>query len=254
MPRSEFIMQNIVAKLDTAIRWSFYLLFALVPLIMWPSTFELFEFNKMWFVFGLSIFIAFLWGSKMIALKRFEIRRTPLDIPLALFLISQIISTIFSMEPHTSLWGYYSRFNGGLLSTVAYIFLYYAFATNLVRKLGDENEDSKPFSYKILIASMLSGIAVTLWGLPSHFGADPTCLLFRGSLDVSCWTEQFQPTVRIFSTLGQPNWMGTFLAALIPIALGFGVGVLRFTCDFYRLKIKELVQSLTTNKLNQYYL
>ena len=219
------MVSDFIEKIDKLIRWSFYLLFFLVPLIMWPSTFELFEFNKMWFVFGMSIFIGFLWGAKIILQRRIEIRRTPLDIPIALFLLSQIISTIFSMEPHTSFWGYYSRFNGGLLSTISYIFLYYAFATNLIHNppAGGENENHDPIGYKLLVISLLSGLAVTLWGLPSHFGSDPTCLLFRGTADVSCWTEAFQPTIRIFSTLGQPNWMGAFLAALIPISLGFGL-------------------------------
>ena len=186
---------------------------------MWPTSFELFEFNKMWFVFAIAIFIFFAWGVKMIIEGKFEVRRTPLDIPIALFLASQVISTITSMEPHTSLWGYYSRFNGGLFSEVTYIFLYYAFATNLI----SSDSERKPISYSLLSISLLSGAVVALWGLPSHYGYDPTCFLFRGTLDVKCWTEQFQPTIRIFSTLGQPNWMGTFLAALIPISLGLGL-------------------------------
>ncbi len=188
---------------------------------MWPDTYELFEFNKMWFVFYMSILIAVLWIAKMVIQKKFEVRRTPLDIPLLLFLLSQIISTIFSMDPHVSFWGYYSRFNGGLLSTIAYIFLYYAFATNLINP--DRSERTKPISYKLLLTSLFSGLAVVLWGLPSHYGTDPTCLFFRGTFDVSCWTADFQPTIRIFSTLGQPNWLGTFLAALLPIAVGFGL-------------------------------
>lgn len=264
--------QDFISKIDKFIRGSFYFLFFLLPLIIWPDTFELFEFNKMWLVFMTTLFIFFLWGSKMIIQKKFEIRRTPLDIPLLLFFLSQLISTIISAEPHVSFWGYYSRFNGGLLSTVAYIFLYYAFATNMLG--AEEEERSKNpilwlsvgtftfilsalipavipiimikmiffigldalalfFFLKAISASnqvtkcltiiLLSGFAVVLWGLPSHFGTDPTCFVFRGTFDVSCWTADFQPTVRIFSTLGQPNWLGTFLAAIIPISAGFGI-------------------------------
>ncbi|MBI2032783.1 MAG: O-antigen ligase family protein, partial [Candidatus Levybacteria bacterium] len=61
------------------------------------------------------------------------------------------------------------------------------------------------------------------WGIPSHFGYDPTCLVFRGNFDVSCWTVDFQPKIRIFSTLGQPAWMAAYLAVLIPVALGFAL-------------------------------
>jgi len=225
-----------ISRINSLVKYSFYLLFFITPLTMWPDTYELFEFNKMWVVFGIAVFIFFLWTAKSILRGKIEIRRTPLDIPIALFLISQIISTIISIDPHVSLWGYYSRFNGGLLSIFAYIFLYYAFASNLtknanervrefrenIRDFCEKGDSETSISYKILLISLASGLVVTLWGLPSHFGYDLTCLVFRGELNTACWTEAFQPTVRIFSTLGQPNWLGTYLAALIPISLGFG--------------------------------
>lgn len=217
---------GLISTLDRLIRWSFYTIFFLVPLIIYPSTFELFEFNKMWFVFGMSLLIFLFWSAKVIASKQLTIRRTPLDIPLLLFLLSQIISTIFSMDPHVSWWGYYSRFNGGLLSTITYLFLYYAFASNCIVPGGAEHPN-KNISYKLLFTSLISGFIVALWGIPSHFGYDPTCLMFRGTLDVSCWTSSFQPKVRIFSTLGQPNWLGTYMGLLIPIAMGFGAVGLR---------------------------
>ncbi len=204
-----------VSFCNIVIRWSFYLIFLLVPIIFWGDTSELFEFNKMWLTFILAIIIGVMWTSKMIALRQFKIQRTILDIPLLLFLLSQIISTIFSLDRHVSWWGYYSRFNGGLLSTITYIFLYYAFATNIT--------EVKKTIIRILKISLVSGLIVSLWGLPSHFGYDPTCLLFRGNLDVSCWTDAFQPKVRIFSTMGQPDWLSAYLCILIPISMYFSL-------------------------------
>src|SRR3989338_10432640 len=112
------------------IEYSFYGIFLLVPLAFTSATSELFELNKMWLTWGLTIIIGAAWFSKMILQKRIIFQRTPLDIPIGLFLLSQIISTIFSLDFHVSLWGYYSRFNGGLLSIISYIFLYYAFVSN----------------------------------------------------------------------------------------------------------------------------
>ncbi|MCL5433113.1 MAG: O-antigen ligase family protein [Patescibacteria group bacterium] len=194
---------------DKIIEYSFYLILFLVPLAVSSKTFELFEFNKMWLTFGLTIILGASWFTKMIFQKRIFIQRTPLDIPIMLFLLSQIISTIFSLDSHISFWGYYSRFNGGLLSTLTYIFIYYAFVSNL---------NGIKFVKRAIIISLSSAVIVALWGFPSHFGYDPTCYAFRGTFDVSCWTDAFQPRARIFSTLGQPDWLASYLAIMIPVS------------------------------------
>src|SRR5436190_8635122 len=172
---------NFISFCHRLITISFSLLFFLVPLFFAGNTSELFEFNKMWLTFGLAIVIAVAWITRMILQKQIRIQRTPLDIPILLFLLSQIISTIISLDPYVSWWGYYSRFNGGLLSTITYIFLYYAFVSNLGKKQV----------WRVLQISLFSGLFVSLWGLPAHFGYDPTCFVFRGTLDVSCWTDAF---------------------------------------------------------------
>ncbi len=205
--------------LNRIIRYSFYSLFFLVPIVFTNNTSELFEFNKLWLTFGLTIIIVATWISKMILERRIIYKRTPLDIPILLFLASQTISTIFSIDSRISLWGYYSRFNGGLLSLITFAVLYFAFISNAF----DSPKYAKKFVIRSLLVTFASGIFVSLWGLPSHFGYDPTCLLFRGTLDVSCWTFAFQPKVRIFSTLGQPDWLAAYLAMLLPITIAFGI-------------------------------
>jgi putative inorganic carbon (hco3(-)) transporter len=258
---------------NKTIEYSFYLLFFLVPFAFTNDTSELFEFNKLWVTFIITVVIGFAWITKMIIKRQLRIQRTPLDIPIALFLVSEVISTVISLDPHTSIWGYYSRFNGGLLSILSYIFLYFAFVSNLKEEEKDlvqKFEAKRVYIFVIgvvaffigalissqikssggvgipyqLLANLLtvlvsfaiimkaaphgiikrslyailsSAFLVMLWGLPSHFGYDPTCLLFRGTLDVSCWTSDFQPKIRIFSTLGQPDWLAAYLAALIPL-------------------------------------
>ncbi len=191
------------------IKGGLYLLFFSVPLFFQGDTSELFEFNKMWLTFWLTLVIIGAWMCKMVIQKRIYFHRTIFDIPLVLFLISQIISTFISLDPYVSFWGYYSRFNGGLLSTITYIALFYAIVSNLTKK----------DIFRIVWISLISGVLVALWGLPSHFGYDPTCYLFRGTFDVSCWTSDFQPKIRIFSTIGQPDWMAAYLAVLLMISI-----------------------------------
>jgi len=259
------------------IEFSFYALFFLVPLVLSNNTSELFELNKMWLTWGITIVVSAAWISKMIAEKQVRIVRTPLDIPLFLFLLSQLVSTIFSLDFHVSLWGYYSRFNGGFLSLLSYVLLFYAFVSNyyeikklpvkeafsLSARLGmlllggilialslplsappTQASDGQAYIFyatlvtalgiavmafrasffnKLLFIMLYSGVIVTLWGIPSHFGSDPTCYLFRGTLSVDCWTESFKPTIRAFSTLGQPAWLAAYLSFLIPISMGFAL-------------------------------
>jgi putative inorganic carbon (hco3(-)) transporter len=202
---------KIISYLNRIIEYSFYALFLLVPLIFTSATSELFELPKMWLTFGLTLLITFAWGARMVFSRQIKIQRTPLDIPILIFLAAHIISTIFSLDSHVSLWGYYSRFNGGLLSIISYLLLYYAFVSNFTIKQV----------LNVLKISLASGLIVALWGVPSHFGYDPTCFIFRQSFDTSCWTDAFKPTIRIFSTLGQPAWLAAYLGLLIPISIAY---------------------------------
>ncbi len=223
---------KLILYCDKIIRYSFYALFLFVPLIFFSNTSELFEFNKMWLSFGLTIIIGAAWISKMIIERKIILKRTPLDIPLILFLVSQIISTIFSFDNHVSFWGYYTRFNGGLLSIISYIFLYYTLVSNLQIK----------HVARILFISFVSGVITAIWGFPSHFGYDPTCLVFRGSLDTNCWTDAFKPTVRVFSTLGQPAWFAAYLNVLLPLSMAYTLLKLNNPKD----KIKTLIYFTAT--------
>ncbi len=281
---------KLVNYCNKVIEYSFYALFFLVPLFFVSNTSELFEFNKMWVTFALTIIITCAWFCKMIVERKFTIQRTPLDIPLMLFLISQAVATIFSIDPHISFWGYYSRFNGGFLSTLSYIILYYALASNFSviekRYINSHQDNSssflkrsiffmiaallfpltvfllvtmvgqsmlqvivflisllislflfvfslpKGFLKRLLGINLITGALVALWGFPSHFGYDPTCLIFRGTFDTSCWTDAFKPTIRIFSTLGQPAWLAAYIAVLLPLAIVLAIKISRNLKDY----------------------
>jgi len=197
--------------IDTIILYLYYGLFFLTPLVMSSATSELFEFNKMLLIYIFTALIGGLWLIKMILAKKFIFKRTFLDLALGLFLLSQILATIFSIDVHTSIFGYYGRFNGGLLSIFSYLILFYAFVSNL----------NKSVVKKLLVVTLISSILVILWGIPGKLGHDLSCLVFMGQFNNQCWTSQFDPAARMFSTLGQPNWLGAFLAINFFIALYF---------------------------------
>jgi putative inorganic carbon (HCO3(-)) transporter len=200
-------------------RGAYYLLFALVPLLLTPWNYELFEYNKMMAVYALTTIIVTSWLVKMIHEKEIRITKTPLDIPIILFVLSQLISSIFSLDHHVSWLGYYSRFNGGMFSIISYVLLYYAFVTNFLASHHAEAGSSNKKKQAILpllsetISPFLrialgSATMVAIYGVAERLG-----------IDKHLWVQDVQN--RVFSTMGQPNWLAAYLVALSPVAWAF---------------------------------
>lgn len=176
----------------------------------------------------LTTIIVAAWLVKMVRERKLLFQRSILDTPLIFFLGSQIISTIYSIDRHTSLWGYYSRFNGGLFSTINYLLLYWAFVSNM-----DKGKTLQTIRYTLYATAL-----VALYGIAEHFG-----------IDAQYWVQDVQN--RVFSTLGQPNWLAAWLVALIPLTwalifgkeklfkkkllpfLGYGLLVIFYLCLLY---------------------
>jgi putative inorganic carbon (hco3(-)) transporter len=189
-----------VNKLQKILFFSFAALLFFVPIVLWPYTSEVFEFNKMVLVYMLTTTIIGIWAVKSVIEGKFIFRRTILDIPLLVFLGSQLISTVLSIDFYTSVFGYYSRFNGGLLSTLCYLILYWAFVSNFDRKE----------TLKLINIWFASAFIVSIYGVLEHFG-----------IDKNIWVQDVQS--RIFSSLGQPNWLAAWVVGLIPIAWAFSL-------------------------------
>jgi len=185
----------------------FHLLLATAPFFFtWVSE-ELFEFPKMLLVYSLTVLILGVWAGRMVVRQKIIFRRTRLDLPILLFLASQILSTIFSLHPRTSVFGYYTRFHGGLLSTLTYMALYYAFVSNI----------SKKQIKSLLINLFANSILISLYAIAEHFGRSFSCVLITGQFTVDCWVQDVQN--RVFATFGQPNWLAAYTIMLLPVGI-----------------------------------
>lgn len=186
--------KTILIKIANSVPAAFSILGFTVPLVLYFKTSELFEFNKMVITYLLTTYILFAWAVKCVLEGKIIFRKTLIDIPLLLFVLSQTISTLLSIDRQTSIFGYYSRFHGGLLSTLAYSVLYWAFVSNM------NSKNTKTFLYSLLGAGIIS----SCYGVLQHFG-----------IDKNIWVQDVQQ--RVFSTFGQPNWMAAWLVAVLPI-------------------------------------
>jgi O-antigen ligase len=203
-----------IRRVESAIATTFYLLFFSIPLVLYPYTSELFEFNKMVLTYIFTVIIVTLWLTRSILVRKFEFKRTALDIPLAIFLVTQLLSTLVTFDFRTSLLGYYSRYHGGLMSSISYSLLYWAFVSNMDREK----------TTKTIIIVMVSASLVSIYAVLEHFG-----------IDKDIWVQDVQN--RVFSTLGQPNWLATYIIALIPITWTFSV--FGFQYSVFGLQIKK---------------
>jgi putative inorganic carbon (hco3(-)) transporter len=204
-----------------------------VPFVLWPFTSEVFEFNKIVLVYLLTTLIGACWLVMCIIEKKFIFRRTLLDIPLVIFLGTQFISTILSIDFYTSIFGYYSRFNGGLLSSICYALCYWALVSNL----------NKGHALKLIKSWLLTGGIIAIIAIGEHFSFFAVCapiqysqvqnaganqaaggkyenFTFTQKLTylwrTNCWVQDVES--RVFATLGQPNWLAAWITALSPLA------------------------------------
>jgi len=100
------------------------------------------------------------------------------------------LSTIFSSHFYTSIWGYYSRFNGGLVSYLVFFGIYFVGINFL-----DQGKKKK-----VINAVCLSLFPISLYGI-----------------------FQISEYDRIFSTLGQPNWLASYIVFVLPVVVGLAV-------------------------------
>ena len=65
-----------------------------------------------------------------------------------------------------------------------------------------------PVINRLLSLTILSGVIISLYGVAERMG-----------IDKHLWVQDVQS--RVFSSLGQPNWLAAYLVALMPIAMAF---------------------------------
>ena len=166
--------------------------FVAVPLLLIPITTELFEFNKMYLVHFAAWIIFICEVIKLFSSNKPTIHLPPLYKAGLIFLGVLTLATVFSIDQHVSWFGYYNRWNGGLWSWVSYAIIFFSITQLTRTKL-----------LWLVKASLLSSAVVAAWGLLEHFG-----------VDANYWVQDVRS--RVFSTLGQPNWLAAYLAMIFP--------------------------------------
>lgn len=128
-------------------------------LFPWVFSFTSFDYiepikNILLFVMVLALTVIFLIRS--VNNREIKFVKTPLDVPILLWVTVNIVSAILSVSQVTSLYGFYSRFTGGLISTLALSAIYFL----LVNLLRDTYQIKKVVKSLILSISLVSFVTL----------------------------------------------------------------------------------------------
>lgn len=166
-----------------------YTLVFILPIVFTSATIEGFEFPKTILIYfsALSILTIFVLMTKNKLIK-------PGLFP-TVFLLTYIVTSITSVHLYTSLFGYYSRFNGGLISILAYGVIYYVTLSTFTSK------DKMKLKYLMIAGSVPVGIYAIYQFLVLNAG--------KSGAEIT----------RVYSTIGQANWLGAYLAFCLLLAL-----------------------------------
>lgn len=191
-------MEDFIQKLRETVLILTYSLFILTPLIFYKHTTEIFEFNKLITIY---LFTTFIFGLSFIINPKKIYLNHKVFYAVLIFTIVQMLGVFITIDRWTSFFGYYGRFNGGVLSSIYYFLLFYSLIFTLNKKQ----------LLKLLQLSALTSVFVSIIGILSKYNIDLICYVLSNTITNTCWTENFKPAERIFSTLGQPNWLANYL-------------------------------------------
>ncbi len=194
----------VVRFCDATIKWSLLALTFLLPLFFLPWTAETSELNKQLLLFIGTSVAALAWLGKMLAERRFEYRRSVVNVIVLLYLAVYGLSSWASTNTYLSLSGDFGQEQSGFFTMLALVILYFVVANNV--------RTEKMIKW-MLGTMVLGGFFVGLIGLLQGLGL---------------YILPFQFTrTGTFNTIGTSAALGIYMAfivALISGALLYGHG------------------------------
>jgi tetratricopeptide (TPR) repeat protein len=188
---------KVIRLCNAVIRWTLLVLTFLVPLFFLPWTIEVSELNKQLLLLVGAGVAGIAWLGKMLAERKFEYRRSVVNLIVLLFLAVYAVSSWFSTGRYMSVAGDFGQEKAGLVTVLAFVILYFVAANNIrtMKALRD-----------ILWATIISGFLVALYALLQGLG-------------VYILPFEFAKTPS-FNTVGTAAALGIYLAYLVTLCGG----------------------------------
>jgi len=179
-------------------------LVSVIPLIICAKMDDSFNLPKLTFLYiGVITFWA-AWLINGLKQRRFVFRRSPLDLPLAVWLVVTLISSFNSIDPIRSFFGFYGLQGFGWFPMLAFAALFWAAVQVADRRM----------ERVLAIVAVGTASLAAAYGLLEHYG----CQILPGMPD---FTKK-----AVLSTFGNPIFFGCYMMLVIPMAGGLFVKTL----------------------------
>ena len=199
--------------LNKIIEVGWLLIFGICPIFFSLICYSDFVISQYFLFCLLTEVILFFWLIKIILVPKYPSTQVPkyprAILPAVIFIFILGLAIIFSQSPYQSFSGSYSR-KMGYLTWLHFFAFFLILFFNLKRKKQIK---------RIFKTILFSSLVVITYGFCQFLG-----------FDFVDWYEPASQTFRIFSTIGQPNFLGSWLLLIIPIIVYFFIKI------FYRLK------------------
>lgn len=195
----------------------YLILLFIVPLyfsVFFPTN-NVFELSKL-FVFKalvlLLLFVNIVWflkGGLFFKKEDFFVLKKFLLWPF-IFFLGMGLSLIFSNNITQSFFGSYDRQSGYLSYLYYFLFFILLFFNLAIPFLKKEKEIAFKKIKRLLLSLVFSGLIASVYGILQRLG-----------IDFLIWPEDPLITKRVFSTLGQANFLASWLLFVIPLTAYF---------------------------------
>lgn len=187
----------IVRVCDQVIHWSIFALAVLMPIFVLPWTIEVSEINKqLLLLFGAAI-AGLAWLGRMLAERKFEYRRSVVNVMVVLFVAVYAVSSWRSYSSYMSVIGDFGQEMSGLVTVLALATLYFVIANNLktIKEL-----------HSLLRGVIIGGFIALVFALLQGFG------LFLLPFDFAKSAS--------FNTIGTATALGMYTVFIVTLAGG----------------------------------
>lgn len=136
---------------NKVIRGIIYALTFLLPVLLTPWTFEPLELSKQMLLFVMTSAALVAWLLKILVLRQVKLVKTPLDLPIGLFLLIYLLASLFSVDRVASFLGFYGSFYGNFFQ-VLFLVLFYYLVVNNFNTIGEIRKLLGVFFFSIFIS------------------------------------------------------------------------------------------------------